>query len=100
MKDQISKLEERIATGMTSTDAQERAERRVRELAEERVQLIRDKQELQDRTLLLEEELSSVRDEGFVLLNSEPKREQQAENSKKVLVPEINLLSIVLTIKF
>lgn len=93
LKDQIAKLEERIAAGMTSTDAQERAERRVRELAEERVQLIRDKQELQQRTLLLQEELSSGRDEGFVLVNDETRREQQVDNSKKVL--EIYLLYFV-----
>lgn len=84
LKDQIAKLEEKIAAGMKSTDAQEKAERRVRELAEERVQLIRDKQELQQRALILQEELSSSRDEGFILLGSEAKKEQQSADSIKV----------------
>ena len=70
---------------MKSTDAQERAERRVRELAEERVQLIRDKQELQHRALTLQMELSSGRDEGFILLGAEAKTEQQAVDTTKVV---------------
>jgi chromosome segregation ATPase len=78
LKDHISKLEEKIATGTTATDAQERAERRVRELAEERVQLLREKIELQHRAELLQTELASVQADGFVVLN-EAKKEVQAQ---------------------
>jgi hypothetical protein len=97
LKDQIAKLEEKIAAGMKSTDAQEKAERRVRELAEERVQLIRDKQELQQRALILQEELSSSRDEGFILLGSEAKKEQQSADSTKVEACKYTFSTVSLT---
>jgi len=69
---------------MMATDAQERAERRVRELAEERVQLLKDKSELQTQTLLLQEELTAVQTDGFVLLNTVESKKEKPEATKNV----------------
>jgi len=84
LKDHVSQLEEKLSTGMMATDAQERAERRVRELAEERVQLLKDKSELQTQTLLLQEELTAVQTDGFVLLNTVESKKEKPEATKNV----------------
>ncbi|XP_059473235.1 optineurin-like isoform X2 [Neocloeon triangulifer] len=91
LKDHIAELEQKIAGGMLATEAQERAELRLRELSEERVMWLRDKEELQNRVILLQEELTSVHADGFVVLNSETQRETNPEEKKQLLGPQEKL---------